>query len=165
MSSYLYLGYNSSSSGTYDLSGSGLLSAAPMNTSASGNRQLHAVGRDPFGVLRSVPRLYCGQQRNVQPERQRPALRTLRARRLSGSGTFTQSGGTHSLSSSLYLGYNGGSSGTYNLTGGGLLSAPNEYIGYSGSGGFAQTGGSNSATNLIFPASVVPTLSLAACFR
>ena len=44
----------------------------------------------------------------------------------------------------LYLGYNPGSSGTYNLGGSGLLSAPNEYLGYSGSGSFTQSGGTNS---------------------
>ena len=48
------------------------------------------------------------------------------------SGSFTQSGGTNSVSSDLYLGYSAGSSGTYNLSGSGLLSAPYEYIGYSG---------------------------------
>ena len=45
----------------------------------------------------------------------------------SGSGSFTQSGGTHTVSNNLYLGYNTGSGGTYNLSGSGLLSANNEY--------------------------------------
>ena len=61
----------------------------------------------------------------------------------SGTGSFTQSGGTNSVSGSLYLGYNSGSSGTYNLSGSGLLSAPSEYIGYSGTGSFTQSGGTN----------------------
>ena len=72
----LYLGYNAGGSGTYNLSGSGLLSART-STSAT-----------------------------------------------SGSGSFTQSGGTNSVGPTLYLGYNAGSSGTYNLSGSGLLSAP-----------------------------------------
>ncbi len=59
----------------------------------------------------------------------------------SGTGTFTQSGGTNSISGCLYLGYN--RSGTYNLNGTGGLSAPNEYIGYSGTGTFNQSGGTN----------------------
>ena len=44
----------------------------------------------------------------------------------SATGSFTQSGGTNSVSNNLYLGYNAGSSGTYNLSGSGLLSAANE---------------------------------------
>jgi fibronectin-binding autotransporter adhesin len=62
----------------------------------------------------------------------------------SGVGNFTQSGGTHTVSSLLYLGWNSGSSGTYNLSGSGLLSASEEFIGYSGSGGFTQTAGMHS---------------------
>ena len=65
-----------------------------------------------------------------------------------GTGTFTQTGGTNSIStyfsSPLYLGNKSGSSGTYNLSGSGNLSANYEYIGYSGVGTFAQTGGTNS---------------------
>ena len=58
-----------------------------------------------------------------------------------------QSGGTNSVAGYLYLGYNAGSSGTYNLSGSGLLSAGySEYIGYSGSGSFTQSGGTNSAS-------------------
>ncbi len=39
----------------------------------------------------------------------------------SGRGIFTQSGGTNSIGSSLYLGNNAGSNGTYNLNGGVLV--------------------------------------------
>ena len=67
----------------------------------------------------------------------------------SGTGIFTQSGGTNSASSYLYLGYYAGSSGTYSLSGGGLLSVGgNEFVGYSGTGSFAQSGGTNSAPGL-----------------
>ena len=48
----------------------------------------------------------------------------------------------------LYLGYNSGSTGTYNLSGTGQLSANWENIGYSGTGTFTQTGGTNSPTGL-----------------
>ena len=73
----------------------------------------------------------------------------------SGTGTFTQSGGSHQFTTGLYLGYNSGSSGTYNLSNAGQLSAENpgeanpilgyecEYVGYSGSGAFTHLGGSN----------------------
>ena len=66
----------------------------------------------------------------------------------SGSGAFTQSGGTNTMSGNyggLYVGYNSGSGGSYGLSGSGLLSAANEYIGYSGTGAFAQSGGTNNA--------------------
>ena len=67
----------------------------------------------------------------------------------SGTGTFTQSGGTNTilmtgpLTSNLYLGYNTGSSGTYNLSGSGQLSAYYQFIGVNGTGTFSQSGGTN----------------------
>jgi hypothetical protein len=67
----------------------------------------------------------------------------------SGTGTFTQTGGTNSISSSLDLGCYSGSSGTYNLSDTGQLSASGEHIGYSGTGTFTQTGGTNSTTYAI----------------
>ena len=56
----------------------------------------------------------------------------------SGTATFTETAGSNSLTT-LYMGYNSGSVGTYGLsTAGsptlGLLSASNEYVGYSGTG-------------------------------
>jgi hypothetical protein len=72
----------------------------------------------------------------------------------SGSGTFIQSGGTNSTTS-LYLGVDGAGdglsasgSGSYNLTGGSLVTiggSPYSYqvVGYYGNGSFAQHGGSN----------------------
>lgn len=69
----------------------------------------------------------------------------------SGTGTFTQSGGTHTFSGTydgdLYIGYNTGSLGTYEISGAGLLTAAywednsNVWVGYSGTGCFTQTGG------------------------
>ena len=68
----------------------------------------------------------------------------------SGTGTFTQSGGTNLVSSDLYLGNAAGSSGTYILSGSGLLSVSTcEYIGYSGSGSFTQSGGTHTVGYLI----------------
>ena len=68
----------------------------------------------------------------------------------SGTGTFTQSGGTNSIIDALYLGYNAGSSGTYNLSGSGLLSAASEYVGYDpgATALFQQSGGSNATSFL-----------------
>ena len=69
---------------------------------------------------------------------------------LSGTGTFTQSGGNNSISGyngALILGYNAGSSGTYSLSGSGQVSAF-AFVGYSGTGTFTQSGGTNSTSYL-----------------
>ena len=68
----------------------------------------------------------------------------------SGTGSFSQSRGTNTISNrantgTLIIGFNAGSSGTYNLSGSGLLSSNYEWVGYSGTGGFAQSGGTNNA--------------------
>ncbi len=67
-----------------------------------------------------------------------------------GTGVFTQTGGTNSISSYLYLGYNSGSTGTYNLSGTGPLSASIQYIGRSGTGTFIQTGGTNTISSNLY---------------
>ena len=53
-----------------------------------------------------------------------------------GAGTFTQTGGTNGLGSSayLYLGDGVGGGGTYNLSGSGVISASDEWVGYFGLG-------------------------------
>ena len=61
----------------------------------------------------------------------------------SGNASVVQSSGTHSVSANLYFGYNWGSRGTYNLSGGALLCGQNEYVGFQGSGSFTQTGGTH----------------------
>ena len=50
----------------------------------------------------------------------------------------------------LCLGFISGSSGTYNLSGTGQLSAFLEYIGYSGTGTFTQTGGTNTISGYLW---------------
>ena len=62
---------------------------------------------------------------------------------LQGSGAFTQTGGTNLVTESLYLAYEAGATGSYELSGTGQLSAGSEYVGYDGTGSFAQTGGGN----------------------
>ena len=67
----------------------------------------------------------------------------------SATGSFAQSGGTNSVSGSLYIGNNSGSSGSCSLSGSGLLSATTEVIGFSGSGGFTQSGGTHLVGGLL----------------
>lgn len=66
-----------------------------------------------------------------------------------GVGAFTQSGGTNTITRTLYLGYNAAGNGSYTLSGAAAvaLSAPLEYIGYSGAGTFTQTGGTHTVGN------------------
>ncbi|MBI5193686.1 MAG: hypothetical protein HZA08_09635 [Nitrospirae bacterium] len=62
----------------------------------------------------------------------------------SNTGTFYQYGGTNNVKN-LFLGYDSGSNGTYNLNSGNLT-AESEDIGLSGTGTFTQTGGTNTAS-------------------
>jgi hypothetical protein len=61
---------------------------------------------------------------------------------VSGTGTFTQTGGTHTVAGTFAAGENSGSTGVFNLSGG-TLSVADEYVGYAGAGTFVQTGGAN----------------------
>ncbi len=65
---------------------------------------------------------------------------------INGTGVFSQSGGTHTVSGGLYLADFSGASGTYNLSGGSLAVGGDEYIGYAGTGTFTQSGGTNAIT-------------------
>jgi hypothetical protein len=75
-----------------------------------------------------------------------------------GMGSFTQTGGTNTVSGILYVGGlvddNGnqiGGTGSYALSGTGtVLSASYETIGYTGTGSFNQTGGSNTISNELY---------------
>ena len=58
-------------------------------------------------------------------------------------GTFTQTGGTHVISSWLDIGHDSRTPGTYDLGPDGTLSVGNENIGYQGTGVFNQTGGTH----------------------
>jgi hypothetical protein len=60
-----------------------------------------------------------------------------------GAGIFNQSAGTNTVSGTLGLGISAGSSGTYNLSASGTLSAIGEYIAPLGSASFVQSGGLN----------------------
>jgi len=104
--------------------GSGILTITGMNTYGGSTTVDGGTLQIPSGSLYS-PTQYVGY---------------------SGTGSFTQSGGTNfaSVSGSLLLGYNVGSYGTYNLSGSGLLTAQNEQIGQSGTGSFTQSSGTNS---------------------
>ena len=68
----------------------------------------------------------------------------------SGAGYFSQSGGTCTIGTVLSIGNSPGGSGSYSLSGSGLLSgALFEWVGYGGAGTFTQSGGTNAVISLI----------------
>ncbi len=69
---------------------------------------------------------------------------------LSGTGSFTQSGTSGALTGYMYVGYNAGDIGTYNLGGNAQLSAATELIGVNGTGSFTQSGGTHAVSGTMF---------------
>jgi autotransporter-associated beta strand protein/T5SS/PEP-CTERM-associated repeat protein len=69
------------------------------------------------------------------------------------NGLVAQNGGFVSLHAAspnwLFVGRNAGSQGTYNLVSGSLAEPNNEEIGYGGTGAFTQTGGTDTAGNVV----------------
>ena len=71
-----------------------------------------------------------------------------------GTGSFTQLGGTNTVvfsssPTSLFVGYGSGSTGTYNLSGTGLLVDNYGDVGESGTGTFNQSGGTHSSLHVV----------------
>jgi autotransporter-associated beta strand protein len=148
------LGYDPGSSGTYNLSGSGQVSAILGYVGYSGNGKFNQLGGANNLVTNGTDAaLYLGYNTWASGTYNLTAgaLNISMGREYvgySGSGTLTQTGGTNTvtpdnLGDGLYLGFNSGSAGTYVLSGSGQLSAQNEYVGYSGVGTFSQSGGFN----------------------
>ncbi len=143
---YLGIGYNAGSSGSYSLSSNGLLTAANESIGASGVASFtqsggtHAVS----GEL-DVGGLFGGTggsgSYNLNGSGRLTVVTEI-VGSYSGTGSFTQSGGTHAVSNILYVGEFG--SGTYQLSATGFLTTPYELIGQYGTGSFTQTGGTNS---------------------
>ena len=66
-----------------------------------------------------------------------------------GSGTFVQSGGTHTIGGNLYVGDIPSASGLFTLGGGLLVTQQYEYVGYFGTGTFTQTAGTNAVNGTL----------------
>ena len=107
------------SSGSYNLSGR-LLVRKLRDYRVVRQRQLHAVGRNPFDLRRNGHRLAGGRKRNLQPQRRRLVGSDCLLSATPAAAAFTQSGGTVALSS-LVLAQSPAASGTYNLNGGLLV--------------------------------------------
>jgi autotransporter-associated beta strand protein/T5SS/PEP-CTERM-associated repeat protein len=140
----LYLGYNGTSTGSYNLGGSGVVQAT--NEEYVGFELGSSGSFTQTGGSNTTPNLSVGNAGLGAYNLSGVSLLSASNEYLgnSGTGSFTQSGGTNSVNT-LYLGNNTSSSGSYNLSGSAVIStAGNEYVGYSGTGSFTQSGGTNS---------------------
>ena len=154
--SNLTIGGQSGGIGTYSLGGSGLLSATFEYVGYSGRGSLlQTGGTNDASASGFVTYIYLGYNAGSSGVYSLSGKGRVYAEEefigSSGTGAFTQSGGTNQLTSyNVYLGYNAGGGGTYTLTSSGLLSAGScsEYLGYSGTGTFTQSGGSNTTSSL-----------------
>ena len=167
LASNLYLGYNPADRGSYNLSGTGVLSVFDGQSDGVCPPTSEYVGYSGTGLFTqsggsnstycwySTSGLYLGYNSGST------GIYTLSGGTLSvtcgyeaaefvgysGTGTFLQTGGTNNVAStqnlggSLYLGWNSGSSGTYNLSGTGTLKASYLQVGGAGRGVFLQSGG------------------------
>ena len=150
--SYLYLGDNAGGSGTYNLSGSGhalgLRRVRGLRPARGPSRSRAGPTISTATTVRSILAVNAGSSGTYNLSGSGLLSANSEYVGYSGTGTFTQSGGTHSIANSLYLGYNAGSSGTYSLSGSGQLSAASEYVGYNpgATALFQQTGGTNTVS-------------------
>ncbi len=147
-SNSLNLGCNPGASGSYSLSSSGVLSAPNVYVGSAGTGTFAQFG----GTNTIANSLYLGYNMGSSGTYTLSGSGVLSAPSEtvgnSGTGTFAQTGGTNTVGSSgngsLSLGSNMGSSGTYTLSGSGVLTAPSENVGGAGTGALIQTGGTNS---------------------
>jgi autotransporter-associated beta strand protein len=144
----LYLGYNFDTNGTYDLSGTGELSAYDEHIGVSGTGTFNQTGGTNTASYLYLGYFVSSGTYNLSDSGQLSSANTEYIG-LSGTGMFNQTGGSNTTSK-LYLGYNSGSSGMYDLSGtGNLFAESEEIIGLYGTGTFTQTGGANSITNYL----------------
>ncbi len=153
ISDYLYLGLSAGNSGTYSLSSTGQLTAAcneSVGVSGSGSFTQSGgtntiSGTDSSCGLSLACNIYSSGTYTLTGG-------SLAAQNefvgVGGWGTFTQSGGTNTVS---VLQISGGSSGdgTYTL-GGGSLSAMDEYVGGGWGANFTQSGGVNTVSGTLY---------------
>jgi hypothetical protein len=155
----LEVGFNAGSTGTYNLSDTGMLTV-------TGNDG-EAVGYSGTGNFNQSGGTNTAAYVVVGSEVGSSGMFTLSSGSLatsgsgsvgqivgsSGTGTFTQSGGSNTVSNdNLHVGFNAGSTGTYNLSDTGILTVTGtsgEVVGYSGTGNFNQNGGTNTAAYVV----------------
>jgi autotransporter-associated beta strand protein len=142
----LTLGYSAGSSGSYSLSGGSLSAQNECVGNLGTGSFTQSGGTNTIFNSYWLPSLILGYYLGSN------GTYNLTAGSLSaayddvgwgGTGTFTQSGGTNTISGTIYVGDM--NSGTYSLSSSGLLSAATEVVGRFGLGTFTQSGGTNTA--------------------
>ena len=155
----LFLGTSASSNGSYNMGGSTVLNAGSEYIGLSGVGTFSQTG----GVNNLTGQNFDGEfaigvnpgsvgNYNISGTAILNTMGESEWIGLSGTGTFTQSGGTNYLPKNttavIWLGVNYGSMGIYNLNAGSLVAA--EVIGGYGNAEFNQTGGTNTADENVF---------------
>lgn len=142
----LALGWNATGSGAYHLN-AGTLNVGGDIITGSGYGGLYIdggtlhVGGGDIGVTEFAIGVYGSGSHSLS------GTDTVTAgNEYIGTGVFTQSGGTNTVTNDLMVGYGGTGSGSYTLSGGSLAVNRDEWIGHSGIGVFSQTGGTHSVT-------------------
>ena len=128
----LYIGYASNAQGNYSMQRNSILSVANEYVGYNGNGTFTQSGGS-----HGAASFYLGYASNAQGNYSMQGNSILSATNeyvgYNGNGTFTQSGGTNTVSNYLYLGYNPGSTGVYNLSNeGSSLKTSYLELGYSG---------------------------------
>ena len=153
MNGWLTVGTGAGLQGSYYLGGSGLLETSQTMVGTSGG-----VGTfEQTGGAHTI-----GSDLWVQGTSSQPSTYTLSGGQLSAlyeyigpstsKGSFIHSGGTNTVTGTLYLGSWGsnGGDGTYELSGTGSLVAAKEYLGWAGVGTFYHSGGTNSISGGLY---------------
>lgn len=145
-----YLAYNAGSSGTYNMTATASLVTNDMYVGRYGigivNQSGGSVALDAAGSYSLELGRYAGAAGTYNLVD--GALATYGADiGYEGSGVFNQSGGTHSVTGSLFVALRSASSGTMTLSAGLLSVTGNEFIGHGGTGQFTQSGGTHVVTS------------------
>jgi T5SS/PEP-CTERM-associated repeat protein len=145
----LFLGFNPGATGTYALSAAGTLSAGSseqIGFSGAG----HFIQSGGLNTITSGNSLYIGDNSGATGFYTLSGTGSLSVSGyqyvgFSGTGTFTQTGGTNTVDDDLNVGARDGAAGYYGLSGTGTLNVlGSEYASYSGTALFVQSGGLNS---------------------
>ncbi len=148
LGSFFALGFGSRGNGSYNLSGSGVLSAQAEYIGYSGTGAFTQSGGTNSGTF-----LYVGYNAGSLGTYSLGAGGVFSPGSLTlgqlGNGSFSMSSGTIT-NTTLYLGYGPTGAGTCSLSGNSQLTAGNEYVGRSGRGSFLLTGGTNTVNNGLY---------------
>ncbi|MFB3891891.1 MAG: beta strand repeat-containing protein [Phycisphaerae bacterium] len=143
VNSGLYLGYSSTSKGTYTLSGPGLLTSGTEYIGYRGDGAFTQTG-GTHTVNGNLYLSYMTGSHGSYALSGTGQLTVTRSEYIANTGTagFTQTGGTHAVTGWLVLCSTTSSTATYSLSAG-MLSAANEFQGYFGASTFIQNGGTH----------------------